>query len=556
MKCSLLNNHIAVSECFDQKDRLKNEFGARWNEKNKVWLLGATLENAKKLKNAFNPVFDDIILGVFRQKQSRDKLVKDIKNGSYSARFDFSKLINVPLMEHQVKGANIAMEVFDNNGSGVMFSMEMGTGKTMTAMATIGKLAETKGIKRVLVVCPKVAMQVWEQEYDKFANYKYCLRVISGTPKRRLQRMNELAEYDGLQIAVINYEYCYTFSKVLTKWCPDTIICDESHKIKSPTSNQTKAIVGLGNNARYKICLTGTPLTNNILDFFSQYKFLDSTIFGDSFTNYKNKYVITGMFNEYLRPNPRTFEDLKEKVDSIAYRVTKEECLTLPPFVDIPVYVELDNKTMTSYKQFETEFVTWLNSQTYISADNALTQTLRLRQLTGGFIYTKMEDGNTIVQQVDNAKLEACKELIEEIVEQGNKVVVFAEFQSEIKAIKEMCDKLGVKSGTYYGATNEKDRKALVDGFQNGDVQVFIGQIESAGISITLTSAKYMIFFSTGYKYGVYDQARARIHRKGQTNKCTYYHLTVKHTIDEKILRSLQKKEALAESIIDDYRSK
>ena len=83
---------------------------------------------------------------------------------------------------------------------------------------------------------------------------------------------------------------------------------------------------------------------------------------------------------------------------------------------------------------------------------------------------------------------------------------------------------------------------------------VFIGQIESAGISITLTNSKYTIFYSTGYKYGSYDQARSRMHRKGQTQKCTYYHLVVKDTIDERINKSLENKEKLAETIIDSYR--
>ena len=556
MYCGVSDGNITVSDCYNEKDRLKDEFGARWDKDKKVWKLPLTSEYARKLKDAFNPTFDALLIGVFRQKKERDKTIQQLKDKSYTPRFGFDNLINVPLMEHQKLGANIAMEIYENKGSGVMFSMEMGTGKTMTAMAVVGKLQERQDIKKVLVVCPKVAMNVWQQEYCKFANYDYMLNVISGTPKRRLKRMNELAEYDGLAIAVINYEYAYTFSKVLEEWQPDMVICDESHKIKSPSSNQTKAIIAIGNKARYKMCLTGTPLTNNILDFFSQYKFLDTTVFGDSFTAFRNKYVITGMFNEYLRPNPRTFNELKEKIASIAYRVTKEECLTLPPFVDIPVYVDMSDNAMRKYKELETEFITWLNAQTFITADNALTQTLRLRQLTGGFLYSKDQDNNLVINTVDTAKLDACMELVDEITSAGNKVVIFAEFQSEIQAIKEACDKLGVKSGTYYGATNETARKTLVDGFQNGDIQVFIGQIESAGISITLTSAQYMIFFSTGYKYGVYDQARARIHRKGQRNACTYYHLTASGTIDERIFKALAKKEALADSIIDGYRSR
>lgn len=549
MICSVYKGQLALYDCFSHKDVLKDEYGAKWDAKEKAWLIPFNLENVKKIRDAFQPKFNENVVVSFKNKKKCIEFKEKVANGTYQPSRQFHDLINVTLMQHQILSANFACDIFENGGSGVMFSMEMGTGKTLSAMTVVGQMKP----KKVLIVCPKVAMKVWRDEYEKFSKYEYMLRVLTGTPKKRIQAMNELiANEDGLSIAVINYEYTTAFENILTKWQPDMIICDESHKIKSPSSNQTKSIIKIGKTAKYKLCLTGTPLTNNILDFFSQYKFLDSSIFGESFTNYKAKYVITGMFNEYLRPNPRTFNDLRQKVDSIAYRVTKEECLDLPPFVDIPVYVEMNKDAALKYKQFEDEFIVWLDNQTFITADNALTQTLKLRQLTGGFCYNEEQ----MPVFVDNSKLEACSELIGEIISAGKKVVIFAEFQAEIKALKEMCDKLGVKSGTYYGATKEQDRNALVDGFQNGDIQVFIGQIESAGISITLTSANYMIFYSTGYKYGVYDQARARIHRKGQINKCTYYHLTVKNTIDEKILKSLNKKEKLAQSIIDSYRRK
>lgn len=544
MRCGVFNGQLALYDCFQHKDTLKNEFGATWNAKEKAWLIPFNIDNLKKIKNRFECSFNADAIAVFKEKQKCSELKDKIRSGTYKPNIDLSGIVKATLMNHQVMSASFACDIFSNGGSGVMFSMEMGTGKTLSAMTVVGYLKP----KKVLIVCPRVAMKVWQDEYAKFSNYPYMLRVLTGTPKKRISAMNDLIENeDTMSIAVINYEYTTAFENILTKWKPDMVICDESHRIKSPTSNQTKSITKVGNLAKYKLCLTGTPLTNNILDFFSQYRFLDSSIFGSSYINYKNKYVITGMFNEYLRPNPRTFEDLKERVDSIAYRVTKEECLDLPPFVDIPVYVEMNKDSAMKYKEFQEEFIVWLDSQTFITADNALTQTLKLRQLTGGFCYNEEK----VPVFVDNSKLEACCELVSEIINGGNKVVIFAEFQAEIEALFERLTKEGYKCGTYYGRTKEKDRNELVDSFQHGDTQVFIGQIESAGISITLTSANYMIFYSTGYKYGVYDQARARIHRKGQVNKCTYYHLTVKNTIDESILKALDKKERLAESVID-----
>lgn len=519
-------------------------------------MLPVSMKVINELRDNYNVTMSSKVSTYIHEQSAMQTAINKLKvSKDGELEYNFQPYIrNATLMRHQQVAGNIAMTVFNNGHSGVMLDMEMGTGKTMTAMAIIGHLQKAK---RVLVICPKISLGVWDREYQKFANYDYILCPLNGTAKKRLQLMQELMnneKYHDKSIVVINYEYVYTFEKILAKWRPDIIICDESHKIKSPTAQQTKSILRLGNLASYKICLTGTPLTNNILDFFSQYKFLDSSVLGDSFTAYKNKYVITGMFNEYLRPNPIHFNELKYRLGTISYRVTKEECLDLPPFNDVYLPVEFSPQNFKLYKEFEREFVVWLNEQTKVTTENALTQTLKLRQMTGGFCYDYDKDGNRFVVDFDDAKATACAELIENIVEGGNKVIVFAEFQAEIEKVKSICDKFKIKSVTYYGGTSETKKNEAYNEFVNGDAMVFIGQIESAGISITLTNAKYTIFYSTGYKYGSYDQARSRMHRKGQTKNCTYYHLVIKGTIDEKINKSLDKKEKLAETIIDSYK--
>lgn len=555
MFVGILDNQIAVFDCFNQREELKSRYGASFNKQNKAWTIPMSFKVLKELKERYGAIMTESATYYVENYKATLEILGDIKTNKKPNKYDLqSTITNAKLMKHQQTAGNLALTLFDRGRSGVMLDMEMGTGKTMTAMAIAGMLED---VKKILVICPKISLRVWQREYEKFANYDYCLAALEGTAKKRLQAMQELIDNEkdyGKSIVVINYEYVYTFENILAKWRPDLIICDESHKIKSPTAQQTKSILRLGRLAMYKICLTGTPLTNNILDFFSQYKFLDSSVLGDSYTAYKNKYVITGMFNEYLRPNPATFQELKARLATISYRVTKEECLDLPPFTDIYLPVEFSDKNYKLYKQFEKEFVVWLNEHTQVTTENALTQTLKLRQLTGGFCYDYNSLGERTTVNFDDAKLNACAELIENIVSGGNKVIVFAEFQAEIENIKKVCDDLKIKAVTYYGGTSEKAKNNAYEEFTNGDAMVFIGQIESAGISITLTNSKYTIFYSTGYKYGSYDQARSRMHRKGQTQKCTYYHLVVKDTIDERINKSLENKEKLAETIIDSYR--
>ena len=563
----MCDDQIGIYDCFAQKDFLKEKLGARWQAKNKVWLVSANEDNLKVLKKLGATISQDVY-DVLEPKEKARAIIESIKNKVYTPTFDYNSLFvkefrgqPFSLMQHQLLGASFADTLYEHGYTGCMLSMQMGTGKTLTAMAMLGRQHKLGNCNKLLVVCPKVAMEVWRNEFDNFADFGYSIVCLKGTPKKRLDLMNWIDENGhGLQVVVINYEYVYAFQDILDKWKPDFILCDESHKIKGVSTQQTKAVTKIGQKCKFRLCLTGTPLTANIIDFFSQYKFMDSSIFGLSITCFKMEYIITGMFGEYLRPNPMSFGKFKDKVNSIAFRVTKDECLQLPPAVDITIPVELT--CMRHYKELERDFITWLDNNTNISVSNALTQTLSLRQMTGGFYYeydTDEVSGKKINRRtvfIDDSKVSACMELIENIINSGEKVVVFAEFQAEIEKIQEACNKAGYKCGTYYGATSDTNRDKLIDGFVNGDIQVFIGQIESAGISITLTVSKYMIFYSTGYKYGVYDQARARIHRKGQKNECTYYHLIASNTIDKKIMKALSNKEQLSQSIIDDYRNK
>lgn len=556
MFLDILGNKMAIYDCFPQKDEIKIRYNATFHREGKCWTIPISKKAINELVGKYGASVGQGLknyLLEFENCQSRIKLLKT--STECALTYDFQPYIkNATLMRHQQVACNIAEELRREGHNGIMLDMEMGTGKTMTAMAYAGSL---KDVRRILIICPKISLRVWEREYERFANYNYIFRAITGTAKKRVDAMNELIQEDSNYeklIACINYEYVPIFEKILDEWKPDLIICDESHKIKSSTANQTKAIIRLGKKAKNKMCLTGTPLTNNVVDFFSQYKFLDSSILGDSLVAFKNKYIITGFFNEYIKPNPATFEELKYRLGAISYRVTKEECLDLPPYQDVIIPITLDSAKMKKYKEFEREFVVWLNEQTQITAEQALTQTLKLRQLTGGFCYDISPLGNRNIVNFDESKADACIELIEDIVSAGNKVIVFAEFRAEIEKIFKMCTDANIKAVTYYGGSSDKMKDEAYDMFVNGDAMVFIGQIESAGISITLTNAKYTIFYSTGYKYGSYDQARSRMHRKGQTQKCTYYHLIATDTIDEKICKSLESKEYLAQTIIDSYK--
>jgi SNF2 family DNA or RNA helicase len=425
----------------------------------------------------------------------------------------------------------------------------MGTGKTITSIAITGALYHAQRIRKVLIVAPLSILGVWDEEFAKFADFKYSLNVLAGSGTQKAATLKKM--YGGsLQVAVINYESSWRLEKEIATWDADLIICDEAHKIKTHNISASKAMHRLGAKARYRLLLTGTVITNKALDVFSQYKFLNPAIFGNSFYSFKNRYFDAAGYGGYESILKKSMEpELTKRLHSIAYRATKAECLDLPEMTDIIRHVELEPSALKLYKQLVKESFAELK-QGEVTTTNILVKMLRLSQLTGGFIG---DDEGNAPQSVSKAKLEVLSDIIEQTQNEGRKIVIIARFIAEIKAICALLEKQGIKYSAISGET--KDRPEQVRQFQeNPKVTAFIGQIATAGLGITLTAASTMVFYSTDYSMSNHVQARARIHRVGQKNDCVYYYLVAKHTIDEKVLDALRNKADLARTLVDDYR--
>ena len=190
-------------------------------------------------------------------------------------------------------------------------------------------------------------------------------------------------------------------------------------------------------------------------------------------------------------------------------------------------------------------------SEGSVTVTNVLTQMLRLSQLTGGFIGN---DDDATAEQVSSAKMDALSDLVDSAIHEGQKLVVIARFIPEINAICKMLESKGVQYARISGEV--KNRSEQIDAFQNDPgVRVFVGQIATAGLGITLTAASTMVFYSLDYSMSNYEQTRARIHRVGQHHPCTYIHLVARGTVDEKVLKALNDKASLAKTLVDDYRA-
>ena len=531
------NESIRVYDCYQYRESIKEIEGRFYDADEKCWVIPLTAQNASTLS----------LLGASLD-ESLKELAKTVRVAFVSRCEHRKPRVKAKLFAHQKDAYDFALDAFEK-GKAVALLADMGTGKSMMTIAITGTLEADKGVKKMLVVCPKSIVGVWEDEFRKFADYRYALTVLDGTMEKKRSAFNYM-QGAALQIIVVNYESCWRLESEITKWKPDLIVCDESSKIKTPSASQSKALHRLGRQSKYNIILTGTPITGSPLDIFSQYKFLDDSIFGTSFYLFRNRYAILGGYQNRMIVGYRHLDELVEKVHSIAFRIKIEDAVDLPPFIDKTQIVPLEPPAQSIYRMIEKDCYAELAGGE-VTARNVLTQLLRLAQCTGGFI---RNDSMGTAEQVSSAKLEALEDIIETCLSEEKKVVVFARFVPEIEAIAAMLKKKKIGYAQIYGATT--DRADQVKKFQeDAEVKVFIGQLQTTGMGLTLTAANVAVFYSLDFSYANYEQSRARIHRIGQKQKCLYIHLVGKGTVDEKILNALKHKGDIAKIMVDDWRS-
>lgn len=560
MKIALIRGVVTIAELSNLDfQRLKNISGLRWNRTTRCMV---------------GPVSLNLLDGLARYyKLPADMETKRQRLGKTRREIDAERLAEDPapllpypvkanLYKHQIRGANMALRAFGaldaktpGGGFGELF--EMGCGKTLTTIAVAGALYNLGKIDRVLVVAPTSVCSVWPHDLNQFATFPREARVLLGDKKKRLKALNELENwpFKALRIAVINYESTHRegIFEALAAYKPDLIVCDESQRIKNPSAAQSKALHKLGDAAPFRMILSGTPVQNNAVDLYSQYRFLDPAVYGANFYAFKNRYCIMGGYGQHQIVGYRNMDELVEKEHSVAYRVTKEECLDLPQQTFINRYVQFTDAEQAIYEQLRKSSFLELETGENVTATTILTMYLRLMQLTGGFLTA---DESTRPKQVNTAKLDALADIVDDyVVDAGKKLVIFARFRAEIAAIENLLRLRKIQYGSIYGDVPMEERGKIVDDFQtNPDTKVFVAQIQTAGLGITLHAASTAVFYSYDYNYANYAQALARIHRIGQRLPVTYIHLVVDGSIDEKILAALENKEDMAKTVVDSWR--
>ncbi len=539
-------------------EQIKMIPGRSWDPDNKVWVLPANKDVLQVFDTLAEVNISPEARALILRREDAKEMVQAIKT---EERTKPAKPMPVKIkpFDHQIKAFNIGTAL-----ENVAILHEMGTGKSLSTVAIIGRRFLDGEVKRVLIVAPLSVVPVWEREFQDYADYPHKVLPLTGSIAKRVELLKK-DHGDALQVAVINYEAAWRrqmFGAVVD-WQPDMIVCDESQKIKTPNAKQSRALHKLSDTAKYKLILTGTPVTASPLDFWSQYRFLDPDVFGTSYYSFRNRYAIYVQVQAGAKQFPKLIgysnkDELVRKAHSIAHRVTKADALDLPDWMDQELYCDLEPAANRAYQEMSKTSVMEIETEEKahgrLIASNVLTRLLRLQQLTGGFVPEDHEPDARIVQASDS-KLKLLKELLGDLLYNGKKAVIFARFIPEITAIRRFLEAEDIGYAWIAGEVKQADRGKMVSTFQDDpDCRIFVGQIQTSGLGITLHAADTAIFYSMNFSYADYDQAKARLHRIGQRNKVTYIHLLAKGTVDEKIYKALKQKKSVADDVVDGWR--
>ena len=326
---------------------------------------------------------------------------------------------------------------------------------------------------------------------------------------------------------------------------------DESTTIKNPKAKRTKNIVTLSMLAKYRRILTGSPVTKNPLDLFSQCYFLDPFHLGhESYYSFRMRYAIMKTANISGRQIQlvhgfKNLGELSDKLKPFSYRVLKEDCLDLPDKIYMKRQIKLSSEQLKLCDQMRKEALATLNGKK-VTTVNALTQLMRLHQITCG--HFTADDGTT--QRIPNNRISELMDVLDEI---EGKAIIWAHYQWDLKdIIKEIVKVHGPGSVVdYYGLTPQDERDPNRERFQSDPkCRFLVGTPSTGGYGLTLTAANTVIYYSNGYDLEKRLQSEDRAHRIGQKKSVTYVDINAEETVDEKIVKSLRKKIKIASEVL------
>jgi hypothetical protein len=463
------------------------------------------------------------------------------------------------------------------------YLMDQGTGKTKVILDDAAHNFREGLIDALLVVSPNSVKTNWvntstdDDEVEKhmppdipFVKAAYFSAPTASQKEDLAELKRAMGRRDFLLILSMNVEGIWTkgaeaAARDFLKRRKAMLVVDESTRIGNRSSRRTKTLLLLRKLAPLARIASGTPVIKSPLKAYSQFGFLDANILGSpTYTEFQARYAVMAKIAARTRQGDREVEiavrytnvdELAGKIAGVSFRVTKEQCLDLPPKVYQRRNIYMTTEQGRWYQKMRDDSIVHLTQQHKVVAPTVLTQLLRLQQITAGYLplidpVTYEQTGIVKIGEGPPTKIQEAMAIIEET---DGKVIVWCKFKFEIEEMRDACLAAGVSAVTFYGETSEDDRMKARARFQDDPgLKVFIGQVRTGGVGITLHAASTVIYLSNTFSTEDRVQSEDRAHRIGQTKSVNYYDLVVPNTVDIKIIAVLRENKRVSDEVMRD----
>lgn len=439
--------------------------------------------------------------------------------------------LGAQLRDYQFAGFDWMMRLA-HWGAGACLADDMGLGKTVQILAVLLARAEDGP---ALVLAPTSVCTNWINEAARFA------------PTLRMHRFGDgdrAAMISGLgprDVVVSSYGLMHSESTLLTPVQWNTLIADEAQALKNPRALRSKAAAAL--NANFRVLATGTPIENHLGELWSLFQIINPGLLATQ-KKFEQQFI-----SPMEHGDQHAKQRLKALVAPFILRRHKSQVLTeLPPRTEINRVVEASEEEKAFYEALRRQALDDLAAPEEATGNQRFKILAEITRLRRACCHPRLVSPAV---DIEGSKLKELMNIVEELVENGHKALVFSQFVDHLKLIRTALDKKGVNYQYLDGSTTVKKRQAAVDDFQAGKGDIFLISLKAGGSGLNLTAADYVIHMDPWWNPAVEDQASDRAHRMGQLRPVTIYRLIMAGTIEEKILSLHQQKRELADSLLE-----
>lgn len=463
---------------------------------------------------------------------------KKLENFKEIKDYQLSPGFRGKLRKYQEEGFNWLNFLHDYNFSGCLAD-DMGLGKTIQALALLVSLKENKKLQTSLLVVPVSAIPNWEMEIERFTP------VLSYYRHQGAKRDKDSGKWGEKDLVITSYATMRNDIEILQNFNFDYIILDESQNIKNFSSQVAKAAKILPGN--FRLALSGTPIENNSIELWSLFDFLMPGFLGSLYW-FKEQFAAP---IEKEGDREKT-ELLKKMIYPFIMRRKKDEVeQELPEKIEIVSRLRMDEEQLKIYADMANRYKKELAEQ--VDEDNVSKSAikifeamLRLRQVC---LFPQLTDEK--YGSIPSAKFKYLVELLEDILSENHKVLIFSQFTGVLKIIRKYLDEEEINYSYIDGSVDVVSRGKMVKSFQQEEgVGVFLLSLKAGGVALNLTAADYVVIFDPWWNPAVEAQAIDRSHRIGQTKKVFVYRMVLADSIEEKMLKLQEQKKALVEDLI------